>query len=466
MAIFKAFKDSDIINALEERAPHADVASDSKTLDQYQNDSYGLQIDHDHFVAIVKVSDVKDIQGVLSVARQYHLPVVPQTAATSVVSGSDAINHGILLSTAKMNQILEINPSDQVAVVQPGVINKHLNDEANKVGMLYGPDPASRPMSSIGGNVNTNAGGMSNLKYGSTKDSVLGLQVVLADGRILNLGGKTYKQAFGYDLTHLFVGSEGTLGIITKVTVKLFPIPKSDSILGMAFFNNLNDLSQAVATIRTSGVSPSMLEAMDHNVMKAIDQKDKTDYADKGNSMLVFKLDNHDDDTLQTVRQILRKYHATDLKVTKDAKEKATIIKARQDMLPAVYADQSKAYVMEDMAVPMSKFADLMASINDISKKLDVNIYVAGHAGDGNVHPIVNWPKSEKGIPDNVQKAVQMMFRKSLELGGTISGEHSVGSLKNQWVNTELGNNVDYLQQQIKSLLDPMHILNPKRKID
>ncbi|MHA8111318.1 FAD-binding oxidoreductase [Lactobacillaceae bacterium Melli_B4] len=466
MTVFKAFNNSDILEELENDAPNATIKSDAETLKKYQNDSFGLPIDNENFLAIVDVSDVTDIQGVLKVARKYHLPVVPQTAATSVVSGSDAITNGILISTAKMNQILEINPDDQLAVVQPGVINKQLNDAANEKGMLYGPDPASRPMSSIGGNVNTNAGGMSTLKYGATKDSVLGLEVVLADGRVLELGGRTYKQAFGYDLTQLFVGSEGTLGIVTKITVKLFPVPQGTSVMGIAFFNNMDDLSQAVAGVRQSGVAPSMLEAMDHKVMEAIDKKDGTDYADKGQTMLVLKIDNATDDSLNTVKDVLTKYNASDLNVTADENEKAEIIKARQDMLPAVYADQSKSYVMEDMAVPMSNFTKLIEYIGQISKELGVDIYVAGHAGDGNVHPIVSWPKDEQGVLDAVQKAVQLMFKKSLALNGTISGEHSVGSLKNQWVNTELGDNVDYLQQQVKSLLDPMHILNPKRKID
>lgn len=464
MATFVAYSNDEILADLKQNVAPDKVLTDLADLQKHENDAYGVNTATGLPLAFIKATNVADIQGVLKTARKFHIPVVPQTTATSTVSGSDAIANSFILSTASMNHIKTIDVADQLAVVEPGVINQTLDTEARKQGMFYAPDPGSKKISSIGGNAATNAGGMSTVRYGATKDSILGLKVVLADGREIKVGSQSLKQAFGYNLTQLFVGSEGTLGIITEITVRLFPIPLGDAITGMAFFKDMSTLAQAVNEIRASGTYPTMLEALDADTVEALDRYEKTHYAQNSGAMLILKLDSSTDAALKVIEDILNKYGAQNLQLTTDANESETIMQLRRDMLPAIFANGQ--HVMEDMAVPLSKLAELMDYIKQVAADLNLEIYTAGHAGDGNVHPTIIWPEDQPDIPENVQLGLQHMFRKTLELGGTISGEHAVGVLKNQWNNEELGEDVDMLQHQIKAVFDPMNILNPKRKIN
>ncbi|VDG21113.1 FAD-binding oxidoreductase [Lactiplantibacillus mudanjiangensis] len=464
MTVFKAFSDDDIIADLKANVTDGQVLTDADTLQKFSFSKNLSDDDSGLALAYIEAHSTKDIQGTLKTARKFHLPVVPQAQTTSTVIGSDGIAGGLILSTAKMNRILEISKEDSLAVVEPGVVNGDLDKEARKQGMFYAPDPGSKPISGIGGNVATNAGGMSTVKYGATKDNVLGVKVVLADGREVQFGGRTLKQAFGYDLTQLMVGSEGTLGIITQVIVKLLPIPLGTPVMGMAFFDNMTALAKAVTAIRISGVYPTMLEALDGNTVIALDRYEKTHYADNSGAMLIFKLDNGGEASMHVVEDLLAKHQANHVTVTTEPKEQADLEQLRRDMLPAVFAGQN--HIMEDMAVPLSQLAPLMDYIQAMGQDLGVKIYTAGHAGDGNVHPTLVWPKEETEVPEAIIKALQLMFHKTLALGGTISGEHAIGMLKNQWNNAELGEDVDQIQHQIKALFDPMGLLNPKRKIN
>lgn len=464
MTIFRAFSDQDILTYLKQQVSDGQVITDPATLKKYSFSANLNDDDSGLALAYIEAQSTADIQGTLRTARKFHLPVIPQSQTTSTVIGSDGITGGLLLSTAKMNRIKEISKADSLAVVEPGVVNGDLDKAARKQGMFYAPDPGSKPMSGIGGNVATNAGGMSTVKYGATKDNVLGVKVVLADGRELKLGGRTLKQAFGYDLTQLMVGSEGTLGVITEVTVKLMPIPLGTPVMGVAFFDNMTALAKAVTAIRISGVYPTMLEALDGNTVAALDRYEGTHYAKDSAAMLIFKLDNGGEASMNVVKKLLEEQQAANVQITTAADEMAKLEQLRRDMLPAVFAGQN--HIMEDMAVPLSQLAPLMDYIADLSQRLNVGIYTAGHAGDGNVHPTVVWPKDETDVPEKVIVALQEMFKQTLALGGTISGEHAVGMLKNQWNNAELGEDVDQLQHQIKALFDPMNILNPKRKIN
>ena len=464
MAIFTAYDHAEILTALQDAAPHAEIHTDDKVAREHSANGNAQQEIAGHILAYIAVGDVPDIQGVLKVARQYHIPVVPQGADTSTVIGADGLDGSIILSTARMKRIKEISKGDLLAVVEPGVINGDLDQAARKQGLFYAPDPGSKPISSIGGNVATNAGGMSTVKYGATTDNVLGLKVVLADGREIKLGGRTYKHAFSYDLTHLFVGSEGTLGIITEITVKLNPIPVGTPVVGVAYFDNMTALAKGVEDLRLSGIYPVTLEALDGLTVAALDRYEGTHYAEGAEAILIFRLDTGGEASLKIAEKILTADHAKNIQVTSDPAESAAIIKLRQDMLPAVFANGQ--HIMEDMAVPLSKLPEMMDYIAAVAKELNVEIYTAGHAGDGNVHPTVIWPADQVEPPKEALQAIRMMFRKALALGGTISGEHAVGMSKNQWNNEELGFAVDELQHRIKDLFDPLNILNPKRKID
>ncbi|NLR08390.1 MULTISPECIES: FAD-binding oxidoreductase [Lactobacillaceae] len=464
MTVFSAYSDSDILTYLKAQVADGTVATDEATLRKQSFNPNATGGETGLARAFVSVASVADIQGVLRTARKFHIAVIPQTTFSSTVIGSDGITGAVILSTRKMNQILEISKEDSVAVVQPGVVNGDLDQEARKQGLFYAPDPGSKPFSSIGGNVSTNAGGMSTVRYGATKDNVLGLKAVLADGRTVKLGGRTLKQAFGYDLTQLFVGSEGTLGIIYEVTVKLMPIPLGQSVMGVAFFKDMTALAQGVTAIRMSGVYPTMLEALDGNTVVALDKYEKTHYAENSGAMLIFRLEGGSPENVQVVRDLLAKYHGQNVTVTTDETEQANLEQLRRDMLPAVFAGRN--HLMEDMAMPLSKLAPMMDYLQDLGQKLGITIYTAGHAGDGNVHPTFVWDKDIDEVPEVIIEALRQTFWKTLELGGTISGEHAVGMLKNQWNNPELGETVDQLQHQIKTLFDPMNLLNPKRKID
>ena len=464
MAIeFSAYDQTDILAYLKDNVTNGEVLTDHDTMEK-QSYSANLPGQHGLAIAFVEAKSVEDVQGVMATARKFHLPVVTQNRFTSTVVGADAVDGAIILSTAKMNQILELNQTDAYAVVQPGVINAKLDEAARKQGLFYAPDPASKPLSGIGGNIATNAGGLSGVRYGSTRDNVLGLKVALADGRVLKLGGKTTKQAFGYDLTQLFVGSEGTLGVIVEATVKLMPLPLGDSLMGLAFFKDMPTLAEATTELRMSGVYPAMLEAMDANTLKAIDAYKGTDYSSKSGAALILRVDSITPEGERIIKQILTKYQASDVQLTTDKKEQEAIIAVRQAMLPAIFTGRNA--VMEDMAVPTSKMAELVAYIQKIGEENKVEIFTAGHAGDGNLHPTVTWPKDVTDTPEAVKLVLRQMFKKALDLGGTISGEHAVGMLKNQWNNVELGPDVDYVQHQIKALFDPMNLLNPKRKIN
>jgi len=464
LTVFRAFSNQEILTDLTALVPDGRVLTDDSTLKQYSFSDKQTDDDSGLALAYIEAHSTKDIQGTLKAARKYHLPVIPQDQMTSTVIGADGLTGSLILSTAKMNHVLDISKADSVAVVEPGVINGDLDKLAREQGLFYAPDPGSKPISGIGGNVATNAGGMSTVKYGATKDNVLGVKVVLADGREIKLGGRTLKQAFGYDLTQLMIGSEGTLGIITEVTVKLLPIPLGTPVMGVAFFDNMTALAKAVTAIRISGVYPTMLEALDGNTVAALDRYEKTHYAKDSAAMLIFKLDNGGTDSMKVVEDLLTEQQASNVTITTKPEEQADLEQLRRDMLPAVFAGQN--HIMEDMAVPLSQLAPLMDYIQDLAQRLNVEIYTAGHAGDGNVHPTLVWPKEATETPEAVIIALQEMFKKTLELGGTISGEHAVGMLKNQWNNAELGEDVDMLQHQIKALFDPMNLLNPKRKIN
>lgn len=465
MSMFPAFSKENIITDLKQFVVMGKVHTDDDSV-RVKSTSTRLTDPetNERAIALVEATCTADVQAVLYVARRYHVSVVPQSGGTSLVAGAESLHDTILLSTDKMNRILEINQEDAIAVVEPGVINADLDKEARKLGFFYAPDPGSKLLSGIGGNVATNAGGMSGVKYGATRDNVLGLKVVLADGREVTLGGRTYKQSFPYDLTHLFIGSEGTLGVITEITVKLMPIPLGESIVGVAFFATMSELADAVHAIRMSGVYPTRLEAEDKKTLAATDAYEGTHFGgEHGGAMLLFEIDMVTDQTRQVVKEILDAHHAFNIHLATEAEEQNHLRQLRNDMYPAVA--HGKSAIIEDMVVPLSKLAEMIDYIGVLGEELGVDIYVAGHAGDGNVHPTIVWEKDQP-IPDAVRTAIQRMFEKTLDLGGMISGEHGVGMSKSGWNNAQLGAETDLLQHQIKSLLDPMNILNPKRKID
>lgn len=412
--------------------------------------------------AVIYAQSIADVQAVLAIARRYRLPVVPQGAATSLSGSSTPLPNALVLSFKEMNAILAINPADQIAVVQPGVINGDLDKAARAVGYFYAPDPGSKLLSSIGGNVATNAGGMASLKYGTTKQAVLGLTVVLADGRVLKTGGHTLKNAATYQLTDLFIGSEGTLGIIVKITVRLLPMPLAKPLTGVAAFQTLSQLGKAVQALQASGVYPSMLEAMNAQSITALSAYGHHDF-DGAQAALIFQLDTPTDAALTTVQQVLAKHHAENVVITDNEQRTAELIKIRQDMYAADVAYGN--IIVEDIAVPLSQLATYLTFVDELSQTYDQPIFIVGHAGDGNIHPDLVYDKDLSEPTANMIVVVQKLFAKALELGGTISAEHGIGEFKKSWVVEQLDPVADAVQHQLKATFDPYNILNPGRKL-
>lgn len=415
-------------------------------------------------LAVVHAASIRDVQATLRFANKEHLSVTALGGGTSIVNGSAGEEKGLVLDLSPLDKILEISVPDQYAIVQAGVLNGVLDQAVRKQGYFFAPDPGSKPISTIGGNIATNAGGMSSLKYGTTKQSVVGLKVVLADGTLIETGSKCFKDNVGYDLTDLFIGSEGTLGIIVEATVRILPIPFGNPTTGLATFESMEALSMAVEHLSGSGLYPSMLEALNKNSIEALDRLEKTDLSKGGaEALLIFQLDVTPAGALEALKKILQADKALYVSVTDDAEYAQKIIKIRQD-----YYEAEAAYgrlIVEDVAVPLSKLPELAEFVDKLSFSTPVKTFLGGHAGDGNFHPNIAIPSNLEVIPTDVEEAINKLFTYVQSIGGTISAEHGVGDVKDAWVLPQLGEQLVKVQQKLKAAFDPAGILNPGRKL-
>ncbi|QDJ59612.1 FAD-binding protein [Weissella hellenica] len=445
--------------------PDGEIALDEQTRATYGVNDYTQEITTKVMPdAVVFATTIADVQATVKFAATHQIAVVPQGAKTSIVNSAAALTGSLVLNLSHMNKILAIDPKDQVAVVQPGVLNGDLDTQVRQVGYFYAPDPGSKPISSIGGNIATNAGGMSSLKYGTTKQSVLGLKVVLANGELLTLGGKTFKNNAAYDLTDLMIGSEGTLGIIVEATVRLLPIALGQPVTGLATFPTIHELMQAVQAVQASGVNPSMLEILNRVSIEALDEYEGSHLGSHGEqALLIFQIDVAAADALSTVEQVLHTYGATKIDVTEDQQRTSEIIKIRQDIFAA--GAQYGRLIVEDVAVPLGQLAKVADKAETLASKYDQRLLLLGHAGDGNLHPDIILEDKEGALPEKTQRFIDELLAFVIQVGGTISAEHGIGSLKNAWVPNQLDANVRILQKQIKQVFDPLDILNPGRKI-
>ncbi len=358
-----------------------------------------------------------------------------------------------------MNRILEIDPLDRIAVVEPGVITAALRDAAQAVGMFYPPDPGSVEMSTVGGNVATNAGGMCCVKYGVTADFVIGLEVVLADGRVMRTGRRTVKGVAGYDLTHLIVGSEGTLGVVTEIMVRLVPSPLAARTV-VASFDRLGAAGAAVAQMRRAGLAPSLMEILDRTTLEAVDQLAQMGLGRDIAALLLIQFDGADSEAaLAEVEEICAGCGALDLASSSDPAEATMLLEARRLALPAL--ERLGHCLLDDVAVPPSRTVDLIAGVEEISARLGVVIGVFGHAGDGNMHPTVIFDDADPQSRSAALAAFDAVTQQALDLGGTITGEHGVGQLKRGWLARELDPTAQSVHAAIKSALDPQDLLNP-----
>lgn len=413
-------------------------------------------------LALVRAADVAQVQATMRWASRHGIPVVPRGAGTGLAGGAVGGAGEVVLSTERMTRILEVSPADQLAVVEPGVLNGDLNVVLAPHGLWFAPDPASRVISTIGGNIATNAGGLLCAKYGVTREAVLGLAVVLADGRLVRLGHRTVKGVTGYDLTALMIGSEGTLGVIVEATLRLRPLPRGGVATVSAAFPGVEQAARAASAIVSAGLVPAALELLDGRSLAMLGEHLGVDLGGAGAQLLV-RTDGADADAEAAEAAALIRAHDGDPRVTADRDEGERLFAMRREFHPALAAHGT--VLIEDVAVPRGALPAMFAAIQRIEREHGVEIPTVAHAGDGNLHPNFVIPSSSGGaaadVPDQVWAAADELFRECLRLGGTLTGEHGVGLLKRRWLRQELGDDVYALQREIKRVFDPQDILNP-----
>ncbi|PPH01214.1 FAD-binding oxidoreductase [Rathayibacter sp. AY1D2] len=409
-------------------------------------------------LALVAARSVEDVQAALRIATEHRLPVVPRGAGTGLAAGGVASGGALVLSTAAMDRILEVSLEDELAVVEPGVINQALSDAVAPHGLVFSPDPASRAISSIGGNIATNAGGLLCAKYGVTREAVLGLTVVLPDGRLLRTGRRSVKGVTGYDLTALLTGSEGTLGVIVEATVKLRPIPTGRVVTVGAYFPSVVAAAAASAAITAARLRPAVMELMDEAALAAISRYTGA-MLDRGAAYLLVQTDGGGAaEESQRVLEIVTASGGA-AEATEDPAEGEALLAVRRAFHPALEAEGR--VLIEDVCVPRSALPAMFAAIRGIEERTGLSIPTVAHAGDGNLHPNFVLPAGDGPVGEDVWDAAAELFRTALALGGTLTGEHGVGLLKQRWLAEELGEDSLALQRGIKAVFDPLGIMNP-----
>jgi glycolate oxidase len=406
-------------------------------------------------LAVVAARSTDDVQAVMRIASQTRTPVVTRGAGTGLAGGAIASAGEIVLSTLAMNSLLEVGIDDELAVVQPGILNAELNRQLEPSGLWFAPDPASRAISTVGGNIATNAGGLLCAKYGVTREAVLGLKVVLADGRLLALGHRTVKGVAGLDLTSLMVGSEGTLGVIVEATLRLRPLVTGLSPAISATFATVEDAARASAQITASGLHPSIMELIGESAMDAIGAH--LGFVHPGGAQLIVATDGAGAELeAEAAFAVIRSHGgAAELTMDRDAAER--LFDVRRSFHGAIEAKGS--VLIEDVCVPRSALPAMFAAIRDIEVRYSMTIPTVAHAGDGNLHPNFLFDGTE--VPETIWAAADELFRAALRLGGTLTGEHGIGQLKRRWLRDELGDDQFDLQQRVKAVFDPLGILNP-----
>lgn len=449
----------DLIARLRAGLPGEAILTDPDVTGSYANDMASF-CEAGTPAVVVLPRTVEQVQHVMRTASELRVPVVPQGARTGLSGAANASDGCLVLSLVKMDRIIEINPVDRIAVVEPGVINAVLSRAVNEHGLYYPPDPSSWEQCSIGGNIGTASGGLCCVKYGVTAEYVLGLDVVLADGRLLTTGRRTAKGVAGYDLTRLFVGSEGSLGIVVRAVLALKPEPPAQLALA-AEFPSTAAACEAVCEIMARGHAPSLLELMDRTSIRAVNDMAQMGLPDSTEALLLAAFDTPDPAAdLAAVGALCTAAGATEVVPAETAAESDLLLQARRLTLTALERVKS-ATMIDDVCVPRSRLAELLDGTAAIAEKYDLTIGVCAHAGDGNTHPTVCFDAADPDESRRARESFDAIMALGLQLGGTITGEHGVGVLKKEWLARELGPVGLELQRGIKGVFDPLGILNP-----
>ena len=403
-----------------------------------------------------------EISEILKLANQHQFPVVPRGMGTGMTGGSVPSQGGVVVAMTRFNRVLEIDQKNLIAVVEPGVVTGDFQKQVEALGFFYPPDPASLLYCTIGGNAAECAGGLRAVKYGVTKDYVLGLEVVLPTGEIINTGVRTVKGVVGYDLTKLFVGSEGTLGIITQIILRFIPLPEARQTL-MVVFRKVEDAAIAVSNIISAKIIPSILEFMDNASIRCVEDYLHLGLRTDAGALLLIEVDGDREilpKYIQKIDQITRDLDRYEMKVAEDEKETEALWKARKALSPATYR-LNPTKVNEDITVPRDQIATFIKEANRIAEKSHLKMVNFGHAGDGNIHTTLMIDGKNEDERKRAEAAIEEIFKLTLRLGGTLSGEHGVGLTKAAYIDLELSPAAIDVMKKIKKVLDPNNILNP-----
>ncbi|HTK45688.1 MAG TPA: FAD-linked oxidase C-terminal domain-containing protein [Patescibacteria group bacterium] len=450
------------IVAIREALPELRLLTDEVDRESHRRDETAY-LETGLPLAVALPTTTHEVATLVRLCAANGVPIVPRGAGTGLSGGAAGIEGALTIAVTRMNRILEIDRDNLCVITQPGVINAELKAAVAKEGLFYPPDPASYESCSIGGNLGTNAGGLCCVKYGQTRDWVLGLEVVLADGSVIRTGGRTVKDTAGYSLTHLIVGSQGTLGIVTEATLRLRPLPGPRSTM-LAFFSSLGAAGDAVAAMTRAGIVPVTLELMDHETILAVDDAHGLGLDRDAAAMLLVESDAPGAAAageLDEAEKAIQAAGATSIVRAQDAQEGDWLRQARRLALRAL--ERQGTVRMEDVGVPRAQVPELLAAIERIAAAHKVRCATFGHAGDGNLHPNLIFDRDDPDAARLTHLVRDEIFRAALDLGGTVTAEHGIGAARREWLPVQRGEGAVAVMRAIKAALDPLGILNPGR---
>ena len=446
------------MNALIDEFPNIKISTAPEDLICYGFDASGMEVSPS---AVVWPEHTEDVVKIMKYAYGNGIPVIPRGAGTGMTGGSVPATGAILLSLEKMNRIIEIDPENLSVLCEPGLINGRLQREIERKGLFYPPDPASMNFCTIGGNVAENAGGPRAIKYGVTRDYVMEIESVLPNGDILTTGVKTSKGVVGYDLTRLLVGSEGTLSVFTKIRLKILPMPE-EVITLLALFSNLESSGLAVSHIVASKIIPRTLEFMDREVIMAVENFKPVGLPREAEAVLLIELDGYPTTITREAEKVadICRHLGAEVSMAEDEEARAKLWEARRAVSPALY-HISPTKINEDIVVPRNRIPEMLKRLRRLSEESGIKIVNFGHAGDGNIHVNIMIDRNNKEEYTKGVELVKHVFKETLDLGGTISGEHGIGSTKAPYIGMEISETGLSIMKSIKKVFDPKNILNP-----
>lgn len=455
---------NEVINKLIDIVGANHVINDSASLLAYSYDSTAQYQALPNLV--ISPGNTLEVASIVKLCNQYNIPIVARGSGTNLCAGTTPLEGGIVIIFNRMNNIIEVDTNNLTMTVEPGVYTQTVFETANNVNLFYPPDPGSMHISQIGGNISENSGGLRGLKYGVTSDYVLGLEVVLPNGEIITTGGKLAKDVAGYNLTQLFVGSEGTLGIITKAILKLIPKPEAKKTM-LALFHDLEAAAETVSSIIANHIIPVTLEFLDQQTITVVEDFAKIGLPTDAKAVLLIEQDGPEtvvNRDIELISSLCNENNAFDISIAANDEEANKLMEARRTALSAL-SRLKPTTILEDATVPRSEIAKMVKAIEEIAAKYDLNICTFGHAGDGNLHPTCLTDARDAEELKRVDKAFEEIFKKAIELGGTITGEHGVGTMKLPYLKMKVGNEGINAITKIKEAFDPKYIMNPGKVI-